>query len=351
MTIEEFIKKDEALARAIAGKRLHEVDKLFNAAIARYVKLYQKYNWINTDDFSINTNPQLKKEIEAVTEKLSIDLSNSINNATKEQWLLAQNTGVRFVETYFEVSALKKVTQQIFRDTNLKGYNIFQNRKLGDLSLSKRVWKYTEQFEKQIEEAMSLALKSGDSAQVLSRDIKKYLNNPDALFRRVRDEKGQLHLSKNAKLYNPGQGVYRSAHKNAMRLSRSEINAAYKTSENQRWSNMDFVIGVEIKLSNNHTVNGRAFVDVCDDLKGKYPKGFLFYGWHAQCRCYQIPILKPMEMFTDELKGAVKEDYSHLGNFQKEVKEMPANFKSHLAEKMDTYKGYKTMPYWAGVKV
>ncbi len=52
-------------------------------------------------------------------------------------------------------------------------------------------------------------------------------------------------------------------------------------------------------------------------------------------------------MFTDELKGAVKEDYSHLGNFQKtEIKEMPANFENHIKEKGDVYRGYKVAPYW-----
>lgn len=347
MTLEEFIKKDEALARAIANKRLKEIDSLFQRAIARYVKLYQKCKWINNDDFTLNTNPALKKEIEQITANLAFDLGSTINSATKEQWLLAQATAVKFGETYFDISLLKKATQQIFRNTHLKEYDYFLNRKLGDFKLSKRVWRYTQQFEGQMVEAISLALKNGDSAQVLSRDIKKYLNNPDALFRRVRDEKGQLHLSKNAKLYNPGQGVYRSAHKNAMRLAGSEINAAYKKSENTKWQSLDFVMGFEIKLSNNHTLNGRSFVDICDDLKGFYPKTFVFSGWHPSCRCYQIAVLKPIEMFTDELKNAVKSDYSHLEGYKTPIKEMPQNFKDHLNENKVKYSGWKVVPYWA----
>ncbi|MBF0597322.1 hypothetical protein [Faecalibacter rhinopitheci] len=51
-------------------------------------------------------------------------------------------------------------------------------------------------------------------------------------------------------------------------------------------------------------------------------------------------------MFTDELKGDVKEDYSHLGNFQKEITKMPANFENHLKEKGDVYRGWKIVPYW-----
>jgi len=336
MTIEQFIIENELQARVSSAKQLRRVEILFEKYLSEIIRLYG-FN-ANLDDLT----PQLKKEFENLTKKLSIDLEKRINVATKEQWLLAQSTATKFVNTFFEVDNLKEATQQIFRNTHLEQYYEAQKSRLTKFKLSDRVWKYSKQFETNVVDAFEIALKNGDSAQKLSRDLKQYLKNPDALFRRVRDEKGQLHLSRNAAAYNPGQGVYRSAHKNALRLASSEINAYYKEAENTRWSNMDFVVGIEIKRSNN-------FFDckICEPLKGKYPKTFKFSGWHTKCRCYQIPILKPMEMFTDELKGAVKEDYSHLGNFQKtEITKMPANFQNHLKEKADIYKGYKVVPYW-----
>lgn len=60
--------------------------------------------------------------------------------------------------------------------------------------------------------AIDIALGDGTSAAVLSRTVRKWLNNPNALFRRVRDKHGQLRLSQNAKNYHPGRGVYRSAY-------------------------------------------------------------------------------------------------------------------------------------------
>ncbi|WP_313094206.1 hypothetical protein [Empedobacter sp.] len=340
MSIEEFIIQDEKLARIAAGKNLKQIEKLFQKYISKVISLYQNFNGVDME----NISPQLKKEIEKLTKQLSIDLENKINSATKEQWLFAQNTATKFVETYFDIDKLNKATQQLFRSNNLDDYMQARKSRLNQFKLSDRVWKYSKQFETNIIDSLEIALKNGDSAQVLARDIKQYLNEPEKLFRRVRDVKGQLHLSKNAAAYNPGQGVYRSAHKNALRLASTEINTYYKESENQRWQSMDFVVGFEIKRSNNVFDCG-----VCDSLKGRYPKSFLFTGWHPNCRCYQIPILKPIEMFTDELKGAVKQDYSHLGNFQKtEIKEMPANYKNHLKEKADIYKGYKTVPYWIG---
>ncbi|WP_312312160.1 hypothetical protein [Empedobacter brevis] len=341
MSIEEFIKSDEKLARIAAGKNLKQIEKLFQKYISKVILLYQNFNGVDVQ----NVSPQFKKEIEKLTKQLALDLENKINDATKKQWLLAQGTATKFVETYFEIDKLNKATQQLFRSSNLDNYLQARKSRLTQFKLSDKVWKYSKSFETNIIDSLDIAFKNGDSAQVLARDIKQYLNEPKKLFLRVRDVKGQLYLSKNAAAYNPGQGVYRSAHKNALRLASSEINAFYKESENQRWKSMDFVVGFEIKRSNN------VFdCDLCESLKGRYPKSFLFIGWHPNCRCYQIPILKPIEMFTDELKGAVKPSYSHLGNFQTtEIKEMPANYKNHLKEKADIYRGYKTVPYWVSL--
>ena len=86
--------------------------------------------------------------------------------------------------------------------------------------------------------------------------------------------------------YHPGRGVYRSSYRNAQRLARTETNIAYRTADYERWQQMPFVIGIEIKLSNNHPEP-----DICDDLKGIYPKTFKWSGWHPNCRCYQEPVL------------------------------------------------------------
>ena len=75
---------------------------------------------------------------------------------------------------------------------------------------------------------------------------------------------------------------------------------AYRAADHERWQNLDFVVGIEIHLSGNHTSKGRdgkphRFEDICDQLKGKYPKDFKFTGWHPHCRCYATSILKTEE--------------------------------------------------------
>lgn len=101
--------------------------------------------------------------------------------------------------------------------------------------------------------------------------------------------------------YHPGRGVYRSSSRNAQRLARTEINMAYRTAEQKRWEKFDFVVGYEVKTTQNvkdaKHPHGKHVPDICDDLAGKYPKTFVFRGWHPMCMCYCIPILKTEDEF------------------------------------------------------
>lgn len=160
--------------------------------------------------------------------------------------------------------------------------------------ISDAVWKQSEQLRAEMELALSVALKSGTSADNFSREIRGYLNEPNKLFRRVRDEFGNLVLSKAAAAYHPGRGVYRSSYKNARRLAATEINMAYRKADYDRWQKLDFVIGVRIALSREHP-----YYDMCDELAGDYPKDFVFVGWHPHCRCIATPILQNIEDFKN----------------------------------------------------
>lgn len=167
-------------------------------------------------------------------------------------------------------------------------------------------------------------------ADEVSRNIRGFLNEPNKLFRRVRGADGVLRLSKNARAYHPEQGVYRSSYKNARRLAVTEVNNAYRKADSDRWQQLDFVIGVRVQLSNNHTYRDhkgrlRTLVDICDDLKGDYPKDFVFTSWHPHCRCIATPILKSRtEMKADRERILRGEEPTPSPN---EIKEMPANFK------------------------
>lgn len=168
------------------------------------------------------------------------------------------------------------------------------------MTLSERVWNLTEQFKSELELALDGGIRDGLSADEMSRQIRQYLNNPDKLFRRVRDEHGILQLSRRAAAFHPGQGVYRSSYKNARRLAGTETNIAYRLADHLRLQQLDFVVGIKVVLSNNHTTKNSKgetveLHDICDELAGNYPKSFVFTGWHPNCRCHTETILLTAE--------------------------------------------------------
>lgn len=177
------------------------------------------------------------------------------------------------------------------------------NSKIG-LNLAQSVWNYCQQTKAEFEMAMSNViadgLGKGESAEEVGRRIRQYLNNPDMMYRRYHTVKvlkngqkkdivtwrrkriidGRVRFVEEP-LEHVGLGVYRSARKNALRVARTEINAAYHTARNERWTNEPFVIGQHIHVSPQHDPEEDA--DICDELEGYYPKGFVWNGWHPQC--------------------------------------------------------------------
>ena len=111
---------------------------------------------------------------------------------------------------------------------------------------------------------------------------------------------------------------------------------AYRTADHERWQNLDFVVGIEIHLSGNHTCKGRdgkphRFTDICDKLKGKYPKDFKFTGWHPHCRCYATSIIKTEEELDEDMEkilGGKPTD----GDSVNKVDDVPENFKDWTKE-------------------
>lgn len=79
----------------------------------------------------------------------------------------------------------------------------FISRSEAGLSLSDRIWQPVKQLCSEMELVMTVVIGNGDSASQISRYVRQYMNNPDKLFRRIRDEKGNLKLTKAAKAYHP----------------------------------------------------------------------------------------------------------------------------------------------------
>ncbi|WP_288776978.1 hypothetical protein [uncultured Bacteroides sp.] len=274
------------------------------------------------------------------------------------EWEQSNLKSNELVRSVFGKNAIDNKHFARFFERNKKAMDTFFSRKSedGGLNLSQRIWKYEGQFRQEMEMAIDCHIGEGMSANVMATKVKQYLNEPDKLFRRVRDKRGELVLSKNAKAYHPGRGQYRSSYRNAQRLARSEPNIAYRTADHERWLQLDFVVGIEIKLSKNHPEK-----DICDKLAGRYPKDFIFKGWHSNCMCHAISVLASddeIDMLTDKILAG--EDTAGFKS-KNEVTEPPSGFYSWMQENEDRIEKSNnrgTLPYWikdnpkyTGVKV
>lgn len=326
------------------AKRARKVQQLYDAAIKRIAQAAAPslFDADPKKEFHFEDFPALKKEMEALMQDLGNSLQANIEDGDQESWTLSNTKNDAMVDSIIGKKHLPKKVVQAWKHPHLEALNAFIARKEAGMNLSSRVWNLTQQFKSEMELALELGMGEGKSAAALSRDVRKYLVEPNKLFRRVRDKSGALRLSKAAAAYHPGQGVYRSSYKNALRMTATENNIAYRTADHNRWQALPFVIGIEIHISNNHPTE-----DICDLFDGKrFPKDFKFTGWHPWCRCYAVSVLasqEEMDAYTTAIMNG--EDVSHW-KFTGQVEKMPKEFDKWMKDNQQRIASAKNMPYF-----
>lgn len=326
------------------AKRARKVQQLYDAAIKRIAQAAAPslFDADPKKEFHFEHFPALKKEMEALMQDLGSSLQANIEDGDQESWTLSNTKNDAMVNSIIGKKHLPKKVVQAWKHPHLDALNAFIARKEAGMNLSRRVWNLTQQFKSEMELALELSMGEGKSAAALSRDVRKYLVEPNKLFRRVRDKSGALRLSKAAAAYHPGQGVYRSSYKNALRMTATENNIAYRTADHNRWQALPFVIGIEIHISNNHPTE-----DICDLFDGKrFPKDFKFTGWHPWCRCYAVSVLasqEEMDAYTTAIMNG--EDVSHW-KFTGQVEKMPKEFNKWMKDNQARIENATSMPYF-----
>lgn len=327
------------------------IEAIFNQAAVDAAQIGASIGRFDTNKpLSFNDYPLTKRKVDELIKRLGEQIELSIVDGVRSEWTLANNKNNELCNRVFGDN-LGKLTQAQYKryySNNETAQEAFIKRKDNGLSLSDRVWRYTDEFKDEIEMGLDLGIRAGQSAQDMAKDLKQYLKHPDMLFRRVRDEHGNLHLSKRAADFHPGRGVYRSSYMNARRLAATETNIAYRTADHLRWQQMDFVVGIEIHLSNNHNCKGvpeGMFFDICDELKGKYPKDFKFTGWHPHCRCYATTILKTEDEMDADTQKILNGEPLNDESVNK-VEDVPNEFTKWVEDNKERAKGWTTMPYF-----
>lgn len=246
------------------------------------------------------------------------------------------------------LSAARKTAAEAFIASRLKSSK--------GLNLAQRIWNYCQQTKSEFEVAMSNViadgLSKGTSAEDIGRQIRQYLKEPDMMYRRYHTVQrlangqkkdvvtwrrrriidGRVRFVKEP-LEKVGQGVYRSSRMNALRVARTEINAAYHTARNERWANEPFVIGQHIHVSPQH--DPEEDTDICDELEGYYPKDFVWNSWHPQCMCTSDPVMisgEEREQFYKRLFNG--EDMSNYVSPNR-IKDVPDQYKRYIEDNAD----------------
>lgn len=330
-----------------------KLQRLYGTAYVQCLGLSQvKVAVENGDDnFDWDKYPTAKKQMENILKKLTLDTTNLINSVANNNASSAvKNVQKPIVNMLGRTREMADELEIIRKDaTNKYREQSKERSKERGLDISRRVWGYNDASKKEMQIIIQNGIKEGKSADDMTRDVNKYLINPDALYRRVRNkETGKLELSDAAKNYHPGVGVYRSAYKNALRLARTEVNMAYREAEWMRYQNDPTIKCYEVRLSNHHTTllpnGGEAmnYHDICDRLAGVYPKTFKFVGWHPQCRCMLVPVpLTPSE-FGEYIK-AKKDGKENLWEAKQDNIELPKGYRQWINDNHDRIVKAKVM--------
>lgn len=288
---------------AVYNKRL---GRLYSDYVKKLTSLGYGEDVLEDDAlFNFDNFPQLKARL------------NDIFNDYYQNSLLCYKSGitdgVALAYNHDEIviggySVLTDKAIRIARDTAAATFISNRLKTKNGLNLAQIVWNYCQQTKSEFEMAMSNTIadgiKKGSSAEEVGKSIRKYLNDPDMMYRRYHTIKVQKNGKKKdvvtwrrrriidgkvrfieEPLEKVGMGVYRSARKNALRVARTEINSAYHKARNERWQNEPFVIGQYIHVSPQHNID-----DICNDLEGRYPKDYVWISWHPQCICTSDPI-------------------------------------------------------------
>lgn len=277
-----------------------ELNKRLDAVPEKVRKIYSKINleaseiallsefWEQSEEMVFSDYPQLKKRVSAMKGNFVRQMSDYIYAGTSTEWAnsnLAQDLlaeGILGVHTH---TSNGKEYSHIYQKNN-DALRAFQERKISKGgTLSQNLWKQSEEYVKEIESAISCAIEKGMSATTLSKKLSQYLNDYERLRADYTEKFGKALRAKDCE--------YRS-----IRLARSEMNIAYRTAEQTRWKQMDFIVGYEIKLSGSHH-HRMPHGDICDELAGKYPKDFKWSGWHPNDICYVVPIIKTDDELWD----------------------------------------------------
>lgn len=343
-TPEQIIAEYNAAVIQKQNQLIKLIDRLYQDAINQ-IAPYAASQTLPLGVFSLSKLPGLEKKIDQIISALNQNITAYVENGISGMWKLSVDKNNLIADFRLDKSLIPADRKVAFYDTNAPALQAYLNQTENGLKVSDRVFNATAQYKAELETGLGLGISKGESAAEIGRDLRQYLKDPDKLFRRVRDEEGNLQLSKSAAAFHPGQGVYRSSVKNIERLTATATNNAYRASDITRYQNTPFILGYEWRLSAQHQK-----CDLCDSMAGPYPVDFVFTGGHPFCICFIVPILMNNAQFSQYQKLVIagNDTPESVGKIAQRVSDIPDSAKKWLSANADKINNLKSTPYfWA----
>lgn len=312
------------LSRRLASYML-QVRNIYDNLNEKVATLVESVGYDGSTEFFFSDFPEVKRDLLLLQRQFVGEMQTLIYSGTSVEWKnsnLFQDLVANKALKYYRAQVAGKRFKHYF-NSNSDQLKAFQARKDKGLNLSTKLWKQADIYKESLEATISTAIEKGMSATTLSKRISKYLKDWPSLQADYQERYAKATRCHDCEY-------------NSIRLARNEISMAYRTAEQLRWQQFDFILGYKIKLSDSHPR-----YDICDDLAGDYPKDFNFRSWHPNCLCYTVPIV----MSEEEYWSDNREDSSE------KISTLPSGFGKWIdnvdnLERIERANKKGTLPYW-----
>lgn len=227
-------KEYKELSKRLAGYMM-QVRTIYDRLNERAASIVESVGYDGSVEFSFVDYPETKRDLQLLQRQFVGDMQSLIYSGTSAEWKrsnLLQDLVANKALKYYRAQVAGKEFKRYYQ-TNSDQLKAFQRRTEKGLNLSAKLWNQSQVYKDSLEATISTAIEKGMSAVTLSKRISKYLNDWPSLQADYQEKFG--------KATNCYDCEYRS-----IRLARNEISMAYRSAEQLRWQQFDFILGYKI---------------------------------------------------------------------------------------------------------
>lgn len=271
----------------------------------------------------------INRKLDQILTALVKKTVTKIETGMQKSWQIADDRTKAYVETKYKGMELPPQVEKALNAHRTKARDQFIKQAKGGLTLSDRVWKSADRYRDLINQRLDEGIQEGRSAVKVAKELREAL----------RDTGVQQ---------TPGQGVYKSPVRNAERVARTQINMAYRASDQEAWMSNPLVLGYRINLST--TSKPKVRCEICRALAGDYPVTYVWSGNHPHCLCFKTPILMSRKMLDayNKLVARGEDTPEAIAKLQKKVRvtDVPQGFKDWVSTNAERVEAWKNRPFW-----